>query len=284
MLVWLASYPRSGNTMFRMMLHQVFGCTTYAKHYSEQRARNRTRTDPGARPLPGPWPEVYASMRDDRNCVYMVKTHDAPEDDQPAIYVVRNGMAATRSYRHYLRDFNGLEFTLDQVILGMPLFGSWGGHLDRWNPLERPNTLLLKYEDLVAKPDKEFDRVAEFIRMPRQGEWKNNFQALQAVDPKMYRQGPGVSPDKEFSETQRQLFWALHADWMARFGYSEPGFVTPRELRTILREQLQMTGEKGREATRSHRRGPLLQTWFNNAKEFMSRRPVDRPGTSIRSA
>jgi hypothetical protein len=29
MIVWLASYPRSGNTFFRMLLHKIFGLRTH---------------------------------------------------------------------------------------------------------------------------------------------------------------------------------------------------------------------------------------------------------------
>lgn len=30
MIVWLASYPRSGNTYLRMLLHQLHGLKTYS--------------------------------------------------------------------------------------------------------------------------------------------------------------------------------------------------------------------------------------------------------------
>ena len=30
MIVWLASYPRSGNTFLRVVLHNVYGVSTYS--------------------------------------------------------------------------------------------------------------------------------------------------------------------------------------------------------------------------------------------------------------
>jgi len=68
---------------------------------------------------------------------------------------------AIRSYQHYLRDVDKRECSVEDVIMGAPMFGSWGGHLDAWNPLERPHTLVLKYEDLVERPDQELQRVAD---------------------------------------------------------------------------------------------------------------------------
>ena len=30
MIIWLSSYPRSGNTFFRIVAHQIFGISTYS--------------------------------------------------------------------------------------------------------------------------------------------------------------------------------------------------------------------------------------------------------------
>jgi hypothetical protein len=172
-------------------------------------------------------------MSRDPQVTYFVKTHEAPPDSQPAIYIVRNGLAAVRSYKHYLSDVNRLEYSLDQVVLGQPLFGSWGSHLDAWNPLNRPRTLVLKYEDLIHSPDRELDRVQSFLRLPRLRKWTNNFDKLHAANPRMFRQGPGVAAGYGFTEPQLQLFSALHGDWMSRLGYARPVFMTPRELRKL---------------------------------------------------
>src|SRR5688572_23760025 len=115
MIVWLASYPRSGNTMLRMMLNQVFGCDTYTKYFSRP-GRNSGKNLTGVKPLPGPWPECISTMAADEK-TYFVKTHDRPEDDSRAIYIVRNGFAVVRSYQCYLRDFNNLTHSFEQIIL-----------------------------------------------------------------------------------------------------------------------------------------------------------------------
>jgi hypothetical protein len=270
MIVWLASYPRSGNTMFRMMLHQVFGSATYSKYYSPEKFQQRKEVIPGstgARPLPGAWRSVYQSMAREPDCVYLVKTHDPPEDGQRAIYIVRNGLAAIRSYKHYLYDVNNLEYSLEQVIAGHPRFGSWGCHLDAWNPVKRPNTLLLKYEDLVERPDDQLQLVSDFIGVQRKAKWMNKFDDLHAGNPKMFRQGANASPGRGFSQSQQELLYAFHGDWMARFGYSEPGFATLCELRTLLPKPLQTSPV----LTRPHKAGPTAPAKF--CRRILERAP-----------
>jgi len=231
--------------MFRMMLNKVFGSKTYTKYFSVSQLHGRNediRKPTGQTPLPGPWAECYEPFSRDAE-TYLVKTHDGAEDNAKAIYVVRNGFAATRSFKSYLRDFNGLEYSLEQIILGEPQFRSWGWHLDAWNPLERPNTLLLKYEDLVERPEEQIERVVDFTGLKRQGEWVNEFDKLHASNPKMFRQGHGGDPRADFSEAEQQLFWAMHGDWMLELGYCTevPGVATThRTLRQKISDRLQV--------------------------------------------
>ena len=253
MILWLASYPRSGNTMLRTMLHHVFGCKTYSKYWRDQ-VPGKT----GAMPLPARWPEPYEQFSKARE-TYLVKTHDGPEDGAKAIYVVRNGLAAIRSYKHYLRDFGNREYSLEQIILGEARFGSWGQHLDLWNPLERADPLVLKYEDLVAHPDEQLQRVSKFTGLTKQAEWVNNFDELHAAHSQMYRQGPKAPPEEGFTEEQQQLFWALHSDWMAAFRYPQPGFAGQRALRTALANRLDSLGAVKKAKQRGSKLGSITR-------------------------
>src|SRR5437867_8417567 len=113
MIIWLASYPRSGNTMLRIMLHQVFGCKTYAKSYLPAKnaiLQNAAFCDvTGTTPLPGPWEECFEAISCDSQ-TYLVKTHDLSKDERKAVYVVRNGFAAICSHGSYLLDFRTQDF------------------------------------------------------------------------------------------------------------------------------------------------------------------------------
>ncbi len=221
--------------MLRIMLNQVFGCDTYTKYLSPtyRPGRNSSKNPTGVKPLPGAWPECIQPMAADEK-IYFVKTHDRPEDDSAAIYLVRNGFAAVRSYQCYLKDLNGITQSLEQIILGEPQFRSWGWHLDGWDPLARRRTLLLKYEDLVEQPQEQLKRIAEFTGLSPQGAWVNEFEKWQQVNPKMFRQGHDNSPTAGFSAAQQELFWSLHGDWMSKLGYGIDG----AKERVALREAI----------------------------------------------
>ncbi len=222
--------------MLRMMLHRVFGCKTYTKYHSPSELMSpdgTVRQATGKAPLPGPWEECYGPMVRDAE-PYFVKTHDAPEDDAKAIYLVRNGFAATRSYKSYLLDFGGQEFSLEQIILGEPQFGSWGGHLDGWDPLKRPGTLVLKYEDLVERPEQQIERLSKFCGLTPKQDWVNEFDKFHALEPKMFRKGHVTDPSSDFNEDQKKLFWAVHGDWMQVFEYRKD-LPPPDESCAILR-------------------------------------------------
>ncbi len=41
MIVWLASYPRSGNTFLRLVLHRLFGVPTYSVYEDDDPVAQR---------------------------------------------------------------------------------------------------------------------------------------------------------------------------------------------------------------------------------------------------
>jgi len=222
------------------MLKEVFECKTYTKYYRPPLASDGTlviHEASATAPLDGAWPDAYARMSASKETC-LVKTHDVPEDEGRAVYVVRNGFAASHSYQCYLRDVNHKRFSLAEVILGKPKFGSWGYHLDAWQPFERPNTLLLSYEDLVQKPEEQIAKLSEFCGLRRQNEWKNEFDNLHNQNPSFFRKGKAGDSSGEFSAMERDLFLSLHGDWMQRLGYAPDGFDGNRglsELRRVLR-------------------------------------------------
>jgi hypothetical protein len=241
MIVWLASYPRSGNTLLRIILNEVFGVKTRSKHNDRRDigSEEGIREAVGHEFLEGRWNDVYSPMSQASE-TFFVKTHDGPEDQGKAIYVVRNGFASILSYQNYLRDFANTEFTLAEVIAGSKGLPSWGYHLDLWNPLERPNTLLLKYEELVQSPEQQIERITRFCQIPPLKAWKNDFERLHAINPKFFRKGQAEDPSHFFPEECRKLCWGLHGDWMARLNYcaaSPNGSDVLSELRKVVASQ-----------------------------------------------
>src|SRR5262245_30570346 len=97
MIVWLASYPRSGNTFLRIILHRVYGAPTYSVYDDDDPVAQRVGTElVGYRPKPLSRSEPIASED-----VYFVKTHKRRKPDgSAAIYLVRDGRDAVVSHTH----------------------------------------------------------------------------------------------------------------------------------------------------------------------------------------
>jgi len=95
-----------------------------------------------------------------KNSIPLLKTHEYPKDDNPAIYVIRDGRAACVS----LWKFYDKKIPLKAIIEGQHRFGTWSGHVQAWNPWDRPNTLLLKYEDMATNLPVTLDNISAFIK------------------------------------------------------------------------------------------------------------------------
>lgn len=220
MIVWLASYPRSGNTLLRQVLWQVFGCESYSQYNDlDIGGVPEVVAAVGHLEFSGSWEEFYerAAASPDR---YFIKTHGKPIDDAPAIYVVRDGRSASVSYLRYLHDVNRRpDITLERVITGAVAFGSWGDHLDAWQPLYRRDTLLLRFEDLATRPDLVIRDLAGLLGLEPQGEWRNGLDRLHEVFPAFFRTGSDAANLAAFDYEHTRLFAATHGAWMRRLGY-----------------------------------------------------------------
>lgn len=234
MIIWLASYPRSGNTLLRMMLKKVFGVESYSKYNDKKDigGNEPVKNVVGHLTWGGMWADVYREMSVCEEQIF-VKTHDIPDDDAKAIYVVRDGRQACVSYHRYLNHYYDADVTLDSVIAGTAgRFPSWGMHLDAWNPTARPNTLFLTYMDLVSSPQEQLDKISQFCGIDQQLSWENDFEGLHRIDPNFFRSGSSHATNNVLTEQQEDLFWSLHGDWMSVLGFGkEREFVSRAVMR-----------------------------------------------------
>ena len=235
MITWLASYPRSGNTLLRIILNEVFGLGTYSRYDDLiDIGSSRELSDAvGHRPLGGKWTERYAQMAAADEQLF-VKTHDLEPGNHPCIYIVRNGMAATSSHRKYLSDFRAKQYPLEAIILGMASrFSSWGSHLDYWNPLRREKTLLLKYEELLYASEQAIQKIEIFCRLERKSAWTNDFPKLHKLNPLFFRKGEVEVTDSEWTPSLVSLFYALHGDWMQELEYDASAVLNQRGYKPL---------------------------------------------------
>lgn len=196
-LIWLASYPKSGNTWMRSFLHNLLtdarepadineldqfcvgesGIGWYQRHTAMPLDRLTFEELARIRPL------AQADLTRVHSDSVFVKTHNflGSSFGQPlhnmdvtagAIYIVRNPLDVVLSVA------NHFGITVDEAIaqlanpstgtaltdLHVPEFhSSWSIHVESWTGAPSPNLLVLRYEDLLAEPRRYFGRVAKFL-------------------------------------------------------------------------------------------------------------------------
>lgn len=190
-LVWLASYPKSGNTWVRAFLHNYIA-NAQTPHsinnlidVSVAECAMAFFGTPGEILSPQETqllrPRVHAQLTKLHDDLVFVKTHNAnlnvhdiplctPEVTAGAIYIVRDPRDVALSYAA----FTGKS--VDEIISFMAnegaanasngtqvfeLLSSWSRHALSW--VAAPHRLLVRYEDLLADPSRGFARIIRFL-------------------------------------------------------------------------------------------------------------------------
>ena len=196
-IIWLASYPKSGNTWMRAFLHNLFRDPNEAYDinkitdlsisdssidwYRAQDKRDWTEWSAVdvARMRRGAQLAMCRLKPDD----VFVKTHNAsvvflgyPMMHQDltagAIYIVRNPLDVCISLSHHY----GTDLDTTVEILADPSIGSktsdkivyevhksWSIHVDSWTNPPRPGLAVLRYEDMLNNPIKTFGGLSQFL-------------------------------------------------------------------------------------------------------------------------
>lgn len=215
-VTWLASYPRSGNTLLRTILKRCFGQASQSIYDDTE------LSDPDVAQLIGreavddnPKDFVARASREGRSLY--VKTHEMPPADKhPSIYVVRDGRSAVVSHAHYLREFLGRDISLADVIEGKAGH-SWSQHVRTWTP--RLHSLRVRYEDLAAGNAATLKSISDFIGKPQLNEFDISFEALHAISPAFFRSGSDSANILEMDGAAQRLFERLHGQTLRALGY-----------------------------------------------------------------
>lgn len=208
-IVWLASYPRSGNTFLRTIIFQCFGVRSGSVYPRDLGLQS------GVENLTGHiehGPGGTIDFGDEP--VRLIKTHSLPPDDRPAIYVLRDGRAAAISLYQFWRG----QRSLADIIAGKTIFSTWTAHVGAWDPRERPDTLFLRYEDLVADLGACVDRIGEHLKLVPKTRAMPSRAELAAADGKWIR--PGDAPRLELEGADLALFWQVNGEAMRAYGYA----------------------------------------------------------------
>ncbi|MBU6419416.1 MAG: sulfotransferase domain-containing protein [Proteobacteria bacterium] len=190
-LVWLASYPKSGNTWVRAFLHNyiVNAETPHSINslvdFSVSECAMAFFGVPGEvmdpHAVQAKRPEVHEALTGLHDDLVFVKTHNAnlsvhgvslctPGVTAGAIYIVRDPRDVALSYAAFagksvdeIIDFMGNEGAANASdgVQVFELLSSWSAHALSW--VGAPRRLLVRYEDLVADPARGFGRIIRFL-------------------------------------------------------------------------------------------------------------------------
>lgn len=203
-IIWLASFPKSGNTWLRAFLHNLLRNPRDA--YNVNQLTEFTHSDSQMRwynlfdPRPGNQitkeeiaalrPKVHEAMTKSFPDSVFVKTHNALVEDRGtpmitmeytagAIYVIRNPLDVVISHAdHYgltidesiaAMNTPGLQ-SVNEVVHCYEIHGSWSEHVRSWTHRPSPALHIVRYEDMTSAPIKTFGGIAAFLglKVPRE--------------------------------------------------------------------------------------------------------------------
>lgn len=191
MKYWIASYPRSGNTFFRILLQEVYGIKTWEGYGDES-----------------PQKVIDFINKTNSGVNVFIKTHDLPTNTElphqqlKAIYLVRDGRDAAVSMAYHRKNIvkpgSDYLFNLRAGILSPfdTSFGGWSKHVNAWT---KQTDIIIKFENLIANPKLELQKLEKHINLPK-GDY-SKIPTFKDLKSKNYGLGSG---NNELSEAEHK--------------------------------------------------------------------------------
>ena len=275
-IVWLASYPKSGNTWVRAFLANLVANRAdpvpldELARYAEDEANPELFSALAGKPssqldlgeIAVLRPQVHAAIAQRAQGTRFVKTHNMAGsfDGHPlhnwqvsagAICVVRNPLDVAISMTHHfglgldeaierLGDEN--VATANDALFVSQMLGSWSLHVKGWADMANASVLIMRYEDLLDKPAKQFAKIAKLVGLGQDRHRIDRavkhagFQSLSSLEKKhgfveasdkgtrFFRKGRVNEWREALSREQVQRVIGAHREQMQRFGYVPAGY------------------------------------------------------------
>lgn len=246
-MIWLASFPRSGNTFLRNILHDCYGLKSSTYHQED-------------RPLDTNWDSFP-----------FVKTHLLPGNlphRAKAVYLLRDGRDAMVSIAWHRTNIvaPGSDYltNLREAIRAEQgsFFGGWSENVRQWIDSAH---VILRFEELIQRPIEVVSRIQAIYDLP-QPDWTKlpTFQSQRTGQPeygsakylpkattvedfalKNFRRGESGVWKEEVPLELQDLFWERHGEMMERMGYSYDGTASaPHPDLERVAHQKMMTGAR----------------------------------------
>ena len=232
-IIWIASYPKSGNTWVRVFLHnlrremegrgdepldlnrlhEISAWEIHGRDYEAIIGKPVMEATPAE--IAGARPEVQRRLANGRDAPFLVKTHLTVGMDcghptvnldatLAAVYIVRNPLDVAASYANHAG--HSLDLIVEHMCTpGMKTvmtakdvnetIGSWSQNVASWMGVYQRPVLFLRYEDLLNDPLRHFTRLVHFLG------WKVvDAQISAAIDGSSFYRLKKIETDSGFSE------------------------------------------------------------------------------------
>jgi hypothetical protein len=202
-IVWIASYPKSGNTWARAFLHNLVrlrngesgeqDINDMARFSTWELDRKRYARVLGFEPdnaghrgeIAATRAAVHQQIADAAQGLVLIKTHNALVMDRGhsvinfavtagAVYVVRNPLDVAISYAHH--SGTSVDAAIDRLAAQdaetdgsdasvYEVHGSWSQHVWSWTRNPHRALHVVRYEDMLADPQKTFGAMARHLQI-----------------------------------------------------------------------------------------------------------------------
>jgi hypothetical protein len=274
-IIWMASYPKSGNTWVRAFLQNFLNpsdrpadINTLDNYFANESKPNwyqplvqEPLADLSLKQICELRPAVQKNIAASRAGSIFVKTHNIlgaynglPIHEMSvtagAIYIVRNPLDVVLSLAdHFGVSIDDAIVFMNSDLTGSPtdeanvasVLSSWSKHVQSWTA-GGDSVCVLRYEDLLAKPEKGFRQVIKFLGLDkdrkrlkraiqfssfaelRKQEDQRGFIERSPNSRRFFRSGKTNRWRVDLSREQIARIAEAHHDEMQRFKYLPPGY------------------------------------------------------------
>ena len=216
MIVWIASYPKSGNTLVRSMLAAYFFSENGVFNFDllrniSQFPNNNLFEKLGIDPMDeNETIKNYIKAQKElivKDSIQILKTHSSLfnirnnlftdlKNSLGAIYIVRDPRNVATSFANHLDisisssidiminryHLGGIKGSINVADRTLVYLGNWGFNFKSWKSFKEQNKyLLIKYEDLIENRELFFLKILKFLHKLQNKKFKVNNEKLKNV-------------------------------------------------------------------------------------------------------